>query len=53
MIVCAWKDILEYAPLLSGIEEAFVAVQSTIAPDVAEVHRKYLNIQYVGKLRVS
>lgn len=73
MIVCAWKDIEKYAPLLPGIGEAvaavnalteyengktiplsgenrfFMASQSTKAPDVAEAHRKYLDIQYIVK----
>lgn len=73
MILCPWKDIKKYAPLLPGIEEAFeavnaltayedkktyplsdgnrffLAVQSTKAPDVAEAHRKYLDIQYIVK----
>ena len=71
MIICPWKDIMRYAPVLPGIEEAFVAVnalteyedkknyplsdgnrfflavQGTKAPDVAEAHRKYLDIQYI------
>ena len=72
MIICPWKDIRKYAPLLPGIEEAFdavnalesyeaktyplsdgnrffLAVQGTKAPDVAEAHRKYLDIQYIVK----
>ncbi len=72
MIICPWKDIKKYAPLLPGIEEAFdavnaltdyeaktyplsndnrffVAVGTTKAPDVAEAHRKYLDIQYIVK----
>ena len=72
MIICPWKDIKKYAPLLPGIEEAFdavnalesyeaktyplsndnrffVAVGITKAPDVAEAHRKYLDIQYIVK----
>ena len=73
MIICPWKDIKKYAPLLPGIEEAFDAVNtlteyenkknyplsdgnrffiaagSTKAPDVAEAHRKYLDIQYIVK----
>ena len=72
MIICPWKDIQKYAPLLPGIEEAFQAVNAlehyepntyqlsdgnrfvvvagtTIAPDVAEAHRKYLDIQYIVK----
>ena len=73
MIICPWKDIKKYAPLLPGIDEAFDAVnaltkyeagslhplsggnrffvvaQSTIAPDVAEAHGKYLDIQYIVK----
>ena len=73
MIICPWKDIKTYAPLLPGIEEAFAAVnaltayedkavyplsdgnrfflaiQGTKAPDVAEAHRKYLDIQYIVK----
>ena len=28
MIVCPWKDIKKYAPLLPGIEEAFEAVNA-------------------------
>ena len=70
MIICPWKDIKKYAPLLPGIEEAFdavnaltdyeaktyplsndnrffVAVGTTKAPDVAEAHRKFLDIQYI------
>ena len=72
MILCPWKDIKKYAPLLPGIEEAFdavnaltsyepqtinltngnrffVCVGTTIAPDVAEAHRKYMDIQYIVK----
>lgn len=72
MIICPWKDILKYAPLLPGIEEAyekvnalqsfdpvtyplengnrfFVAVGTTKAPDLAEAHREYLDIQYIEK----
>ena len=73
MIICPWKDIKKYAPLLPGIGEAFdavnalteyedkknyplsdgnrffLAVGSTKAPDVAEAHRKYLDIQYIVK----
>lgn len=72
MIVCPWKEIKKYAPLLPGLEEAveavngltsyeanayplsdgnrfFVAVGTTKAPDVAEAHRNYLDIQYVVK----
>ena len=72
MIICPWKDIKKYAPLLPGIEEAFdavnaltdyeaktyplsndnrffVAVGTTKAPDVAEAHRKYMDIQYIVK----
>jgi len=72
MILCPWKDIKKYAPLLPGIEEAFdavnaletleaktyplsdgnrffVAVGTTKAPDVAEAHRKFLDIQYIVK----
>ena len=72
MIVCPWKDIKKYAPLLPGIDEAFdavnaltsyeaktyplsdgnrffVAVGTTKAPDVAEAHRQYLDIQYIVK----
>ncbi len=72
MIICPWKDILKYAPLLPGIEEAyekvnaltsfeaktyplengnrfFVNAGTTIAPDLAEAHRKYLDIQYIVK----
>ena len=28
MIICPWKDIKKYAPLLPGIEEAFNAIQA-------------------------
>jgi len=73
MIICPWKDIMRYAPVLPGLEEAvaavnalteyedkknyplsdgnrfFLAVGSTKAPDVAEAHRKYLDIQYIVK----
>ncbi|MBR3973905.1 MAG: YhcH/YjgK/YiaL family protein [Oscillospiraceae bacterium] len=72
MIICPWKDIMRYAPVLPGLEEAveavnaltdfeaktyplsdgnrfFVAVGTTKAPDVAEAHRKYLDIQYIVK----
>jgi YhcH/YjgK/YiaL family protein len=72
MIICPWKDIKKYAPLLPGIEEAFdavnalesyeaktyplsndnrffVATGTTKAPDVAEAHRKYMDIQYIVK----
>ena len=72
MIICPWKDIKKYAPLLPGIEEAFDAVNAlesyepqtcnlsggnrffvnagtTIAPDVAEAHRKYMDVQYIVK----
>ena len=72
MIICPWKDIKKYAPLLPGIEEAFDAVNAmesyeaktyplsnnnrffvvsgtTKAPDVAEAHRKYLDLQYIVK----
>lgn len=28
MIICPWKDILKYAPLLPGIEEAYSAVNA-------------------------
>jgi YhcH/YjgK/YiaL family protein len=73
MIICPWKDILKYASVLPGIEEAFAAVnalteyedkkvyplsngnrffvaaQGTKAPDVAEAHRKYMDIQYIVK----
>ena len=73
MIICPWKDIKKYAPLLPGIEEAFDAVNAlteyedkknvplsdgnrffvtagtTKAPDVAEAHRKFLDIQYIVK----
>ena len=72
MIVCPWKDIKKYAPMLPGIDEAFdavnaltdyeaktyplsdgnrffVAVGTTKAPDVAEAHRQYLDIQYIVK----
>ena len=34
---------------LSGGNRFFVAAQSTIAPDLAEAHRKYLDIQYIVK----
>lgn len=73
MIICPWKDILKYAALLPGIEEAFAAVnalteyahqkvhplsgenrffavaQRTIAPDLAEAHEKFIDIQYIVK----
>ena len=72
MIICPWKDIMRYAPVLEGLEEAveavnaltsyeaktyplsggnrfFVAVGTTKAPDVAEAHRDYLDIQYIVK----
>ena len=73
MIICPWKDIMRYAPVLPGLEEAvaavnalteyedkknyplsdgnrfFIAVGTTKAPDVAEAHRKYLDIQYIVK----
>ena len=73
MIICPWKDIMRYAPVLPGLEEAvaavnalteyedkknyplsdgnrfFIAVGKTKAPDVAEAHRKYLDIQYIVK----
>ena len=72
MIICPWKDIKKYAPLLPGIEEAFdavnaltdyeaktyplsdgnrffVTVGTTKAPDEAEAHRKYMDIQYIVK----
>ena len=72
MIICPWKDIMRYAPVLPGLEEAvaavnaltdyeaktyplsdgnrfFVAVGTTKAPDVAEAHRQYLDIQYIVK----
>ena len=72
MIVCPWKDLMRYAPVLPGLEEAveavnaltsyedktyplsngnrfFVAAGTTKAPDVAEAHRKYLDIQYIVK----
>ena len=73
MIICPWKDIMKYAAMLPGIEEAFeavnalttyedkanyplsdgnrffLAIQGTKAPDVAEAHRKYLDIQYIVK----
>ena len=72
MIICPWKDIMRYAPVLNGLEEAveavnaltsyeaktyplsdgnrfFVAVGTTKAPDVAEAHRDYLDIQYIVK----
>ena len=35
-------------PLSNG-NRFFVAAQSTIAPDLAEAHRKYLDIQYIVK----
>ena len=28
MIICPWKDILKYAPLLPGVEEAFEKVNA-------------------------
>ena len=34
---------------LSGDNRFFVAVGTTKAPDVAEAHRKYLDIQYIVK----
>ena len=73
MIICPWKDIMRYAPVLPGLEEAieqvnalteyenkknyplsdgnrfFVATGTTKAPDVAEAHRQYLDIQYIVK----
>ncbi len=73
MIVCPWKDIGRYAPVLPGLEEAieavnalteyedkknyplsggnrfFIAATTTKAPDVAEAHRNYLDIQYIVK----
>ena len=72
MIICPWKDILKYAPLLPGVEEAFekvnalqslepatyplakgnrffVTAGTTKAPDLAEAHRDYLDIQYIVK----
>lgn len=73
MIICPWKDIMKYASVLPGIEEAFTAVneltgyengavyplsdgnrffvaaQGTKAPDFAEAHRQYLDIQYIVK----
>ena len=72
MIICPWKDIMRYAPVLNGLEEAveavnaltsyeaktyplsdgnrfFVAVGTTKAPDEAEAHRQYLDIQYIVK----
>ena len=72
MILCPWKDLMKYAALLPGIEEAYEAVNSlhncepgtyqlsegnrffvtagtTKAPDVAEAHRRYLDIQYILK----
>ncbi|MBQ9148591.1 MAG: YhcH/YjgK/YiaL family protein [Oscillospiraceae bacterium] len=72
MIMCPWKDLLRYAPVLPGLEEAyekvnaltsyeavtyplsdgnrfFVAVGTTKAPDLAEAHRQYLDIQYIVK----
>ena len=73
MIICPWKDIKKYAPLLPGIEEAFdavnalteyedkknyplsdgnrffIAATTTKAPDLAEAHRNYLDIQYIVK----
>ena len=72
MIVCPWKDLMRYAPVLPGLEEAveavnaltsyedktyplsngnrfFVAAGTTKAPDVADAHRKYLDIQYIVK----
>ena len=70
MIICPWKDIMRYASVLPGLEEAveqvnaltsyeaktyplsdgnrfFVAVGTTKAPDFAEAHRQYLDIQYI------
>ena len=68
-----YNDIMRYAPVLKGIEEAvaavnalteyedkknyplsdgnrfFLAVTSTKAPDLAEAHKKYLDIQYIVK----
>ena len=73
MIICPWKDIMRYAPVMPGLEEAvaavnalteyedkknyplsggnrfFIALGPTKAPDVAEAHRKYLDIQYIVK----
>ncbi len=72
MIICPWKDIMRYAPVMKGLEEAVAAVNAltdyenktyelsdgnrffvlsgtTKAPDVAEAHRKYLDIQYIVK----
>lgn len=28
MIVCPWKDILRYAPIIPGLEEAFEKVNA-------------------------
>lgn len=72
MIICAWKDILRYAPALPGLEEAvekinalnsfepavyplengnrfFVSAGTTVAPSVAEAHRKFVDVQYIVK----
>ncbi len=73
MIICPWKDIMRYAPVMKGLEEAvaavnalteyedkknyplsdgnrfFLAVTTTKAPDLAEAHRNYLDIQYIVK----
>ena len=42
-----YEDKKNY-PLSDG-NRFFLAVQSTKAPDVAEAHRKYLDIQYIVK----
>ena len=71
MIICPWKDIMRYAPVMKGLEEAvaavnalteyedkknyplsdgnrfFITVATTKAPDLAEAHRNYVDIQYV------
>ena len=43
----AYEDKANY-PLSDG-NRFFLAVQGTKAPDVAEAHRKYLDIQYIVK----
>ncbi len=43
----AYEDKKNY-PLSDG-NRFFLAVQGTKAPDVAEAHRKYLDIQYIVK----
>ena len=74
MIVCPWKDLGRYAPIVPGLEEAmeFVAKLESYEPATyplsngnktlvqvgqtkpwegskLEVHRNYLDIQYVVK----